>query len=280
MKKRILVLISALVLLLSSSVPVFAAGEAPIFEDGTYVHDPYGYMSESETADLEARAAYLSETYQCGMYIAVVDDMFAYADYVTYDALEASKEIYRNYGLGIGADKTGTLLILSMDERDYALIAYGDFAHKAFTDYGKECLTDIFLNEFANDWWYDGFDGYLEKCQQMLEMAAEGNYFDVDTDPDMKSAGIVLALGVILASAVIALIVCGIISSSMQSVGFQRSAATYIRKDSLRLGRKIDMYTHTTETRERIDNDNDSSSGSRGGTSVGSDGFSGSSGKF
>lgn len=277
MKKKFLVLFSVIALLLTSSVTVFASGE--LFRDGKYVQDPYGYMTQDETAQLESMAAALSETYRCGMYIAVVDDMFAYADYATYDAFEAATEIYKGFNLGIGADKTGTLLILSMDDRDYALIAYGDFAHKAFTDYGKDCLSDIFLEEFAYDYWYEGFYGYLEKCDQMLQMAAEGNYFDVDTDPDMREAGIFIGIMISLIGALIALIVCGIVSSTMKSVGLQRNAATYVEKDSLRMGRRIDMYTHTTESRQPINTE--SGSGSRGGgTTVRSGGFSGKSGKF
>lgn len=284
MKKRFLVLFSMIMLLLSSSVTAFAfEGEAvaPLFEDGAYVQDPYGYMEADEVQLLEEMASGLSAEHQCGMYIAVVEDMFAYTDYTTFDAFEAAAEIYKDCGLGIGTEKTGTLLILSMNDRDYALIAYGDEAHKAFTDYGKDCLSDIFLPEFAENDWDDGFLGYLIKCEEILEMAAEGVYFDVDTDPDMKAAGILIALFVVTPiGAVIALIVCAIISGSMKSVGMQRSATTYIQKDSLRLGRKIDLYTHTSESRQPINNDSNSSSGSRGGTTVRSGGFSGKSGKF
>lgn len=284
MKKRIMILFSVMMLLLSSGVTALAFGgfdipTEPLFEGAAYVQDPYGYMTQDEVQRLENMAAGLSETYQCGMYIAVVEDMFAYTGYTTFDAFEAATEIYKDCDLGIGAEKNGTLLILSMSERDYALIAYGSFAHAAFTDYGKDCLSDIFLADFADDYWYDGFAGYLEKCEQMLQMAAEGNYFDVDTDPDMKAAGIFLAFVVSAVGAVIALIVCAIISSTMRSVGMQRNASTYIREDSLRLDRKVDLYTHTTQSRQKIERQSHSS-GSRGGTTIRSGGFSGKSGKF
>ena len=214
------------------------------------------------------------------MYIAVVEDIFAYVDYETFDAYEAATRLYRDYDLGMGSGKNGTLLILSMYERDYALIAYGDFANAAFTDYGKEMLADSFLDDFGYDYWYDGFSDYLEYCELMLEMAAEGNYFDVDTDPDMETARVMIAIIVLIVAAVISGIVCAIVSSTMKSVGKQRSASTYIMKNSLKLGKKVDMYTHSTESRQPINNSSTTRSGGRGGTTIRSGGFSGRSGKF
>lgn len=266
MKKRITAILFALYILFAFPAAAHAA-------DGRYVFDQVGLLTDSEQEELTRRAAEISKKYSCGVYIAILEDFTESGD---TDILECAKEYYRTYELGMGEGKDGELLMLSMEDRDFALIAYGDFGNATFTDYGKDVLQEEFLDNFADDDWYGDFSDYLAKSQEMLTMSQEGTPLDVDNDPDAarRSMGINLGI-VIVVPCLIAGIVCLIFRMQMKTVHAMPTARDYIARDAIKLTHHTDIYTHTTETRTEIHDDSD-----EGGTSVGSDGFSGKSGKF
>ena len=268
MKKRISSILTVMALALLLCVPALAAG----FEEAelNFVTDEAGIFSEQEWSELEARAEEISQKYKCGVYIIVVDD---FTDYV-YDetVYEAAKTFYQEYSLGYGEEKSGELLLLSMEERDYTLIAYG-YGNTAFTDYGKDKLADAFLDDFGDDEWYNGFSDYLEKSDSMLQSARAGHPLDVDSNPLIRLAGIGISLLVGCVAAFV--IAVGVSDRMMKSVSAKTEAGAYLTAGSVEITGREDHFTHTTETRTKIER-----SSSSGGTTVDSDGFSGKSGKF
>ena len=98
-------------------------------------------------------------------------------------------EIYEEYSLGVGAEQDGLLLLLSMEDRDYSLITYGDYGNYAFNDSGREAMTKYFLDDFGEDDWYEGFADYLEWTDVYLKAAEEGEPFS-ENNPPMTDAGI------------------------------------------------------------------------------------------
>ncbi len=270
MKKWITSLLTAMALALFLCVPALATG----FEEAQldFVTDEAGLLSDQEWAELEARAEEISLKYKCGVYIIAVDD---FTDYTRDDSVyEAAKALYRGYSLGYGEEKSGELLLLSMEERDYTLIAYG-YGNTAFTDYGKDKLTDAFLDDFGDDEWYNGFSDYLEKSASMLQSAREGHPLDVDSDPLIVLVGIGISL---LVGCVVAFVVTVWLSDRlMKSVSAKTEADAYLTAGSVEITGREDRFTYTTETRTKIERDSGSDGG---GTTVDSDGFSGKSGKF
>lgn len=268
MKKRISSLLAVMALALFLCVPALAAGfdEAELY----FVTDEAGLLSEQEWSDLEARAEEISLKYKCGVYIIAVDNFANYAD--GNDVVEAAKNLYREYSLGYGGERSGVLLLLSMAERDYDLLAYG-YGNTAFTDYGKDQLAEKFLDNFKDDDWYGGFQDYLEKSGSMLKSAREGHPLDVDSNPLIRLAGIGISLLVGCVAAFV--IAVGVSDRMMKSVSAKTKADTYLIAGSVEITGREDHFTHTTETRTKIEK----SSGS-GGTTVDSDGFSSKSGKF
>ena len=99
-----------------------------------YVTDTVGLLTQEEQRELETTAAQLAERYGCGVYVIIVDD---YTDYTNGSTRDFAKETYINYDLGVGEDKNGILLVLSISDRDYYLLTKGDIANAAFTDYGQ-----------------------------------------------------------------------------------------------------------------------------------------------
>jgi uncharacterized protein len=52
---------------------------------------------------------------------------------------EYAKSVYQENALGYGTEKSGIILMLSMTDRNYALIAYG-YGNTVFTDHGRDIL--------------------------------------------------------------------------------------------------------------------------------------------
>ena len=254
-------------------VPVRASSMAD-----QYVWDTAGIMSGSEVAELEARAKEIADTYQCATYIVTVED---FQDYDLSGVYNAATSIYKTMEFGYGSGKDGEMLMLSMRDRDFAIIAYGDYGNACFTDYGKEKLDEVYLDNFRNNDWYGGFSDYLTQSEKYLQMSSAGTPFDIDTDPEQIEAErffrLVLSLGI---GAVLAAIVCGIFYAKMKSAVEAGDANVYMIPGSVKVSRRFDNFERRATTRRRIERSSGSGRGGGGGTSVGSGGFSGHSGKF
>lgn len=263
--KKTISLFAAFVLLFALWVPAQAA-QARL----DYVTDAACLLTDEEWEVLENTARDISESYQCGVYIITLDDFTNYSS--AGSIYEAAKDIYREYELGWGQEKSGVLLLLSMAERDYTLIAYG-YGNTAFTDFGKDKLADVFLDNLADDDWYGGFTDYLHKCGSMLSSARAGRPLDVGSDPLVFLAGLGISL---VLGCLISVVICSLLLGTMRSVAVKTEAGDYLRRDSVVFTRREDRFTHATESRVKIEK----GSGGGGGTTVDSDGFSGESGKF
>lgn len=279
MKKLLFCLLAALIVCASLVVPALA--------DETYIYDAAGVLTSSEYDTLEARAAEISGEYDCAVYIVTVED---HTEYGSGDVRAVAEAIYTESGFGLGADGSGVMLLLSMEDRDYALIARG-YGNTVFTDYGKERLEDEFLDDFRRDGWYQGFADYISYSGTMLEQARNGE------PPDVYSAGrggsvsfsgglrerlgvFGVILVVVIVPALIALIVCSIAKRNMKSVKKAEKADFFAVPGSMELRISEDRFSHVTETRVKVESDSDRDHGGGGGTSVDSSGFSGRSGKF
>lgn len=231
------------------------------------ITDVAGLLTESEWETLERQARTLSEEYSFGVYVIAVDD---YEDYAYGDVVDVAETLYHGYDLGVGADRDGVLLLLSMYDRDYGLIANGDLGDYAFNEVGCEALTEFFLDDFADDDWYGGFSDYLTWCGNYLEAAENGEPFSAD-NPPMDAAGrmsaILIRVAVILLlPLIIAFIAICILSSKMRSVAAATQAKRYIKGNLILTGQQ-DRYTHTTEIRQKVKSESGSNKSSGGGTS-------------
>ena len=245
------------------------------------VQDNCGLLSTTELSDLQTRAAQISSDYNCGVYIVVVKNMddFVY-DYEIYEdayGIEAFAQYYFfNELKGVGNSGDGIFLVMSMKERDYDIMAHGDFGNYAFTDYGKSKLAESFLDYFADGEWYRGFTAYLITVQKYLKAAANGIPVDIGTRIKEHDLVASLAAGLIFGF-IVALISCLAMKSGMKSVHTARIASNFIAQDGIKIPIQKDIFTHNTVVRQVIQS---SSSSSGGGTHINSSGSSHHSGKF
>ncbi len=247
------------------------------------VHDDCGLLSNHEIQELEARAQETAQTYNCGVYIYIVKDMDSYTfDYEIYsDAyrVEAfAQYIFFNELKGMGSTGDGILLVMSMKERDFDIMAHGDFGNYAFTDYGKNHLADSFLDYFGDNEWYKGFSTYLNRVERYMKAAAEGNPVD-NGSPRLKEHNIPISIAAgLIFGMIVALISCLSMKSGMKSVRIARIASNFIAEDGVNIPIQKDMSTHNTVVRTPLQTS--SSSGGGGGTHINSSGSSHHSGKF
>ena len=243
-----------------------------------YVSDTAGLLTAEEQTKLEETAERISQQYQCGVYVVTLDDYRAFGNFNSY--WDFSQAFYSRYQMGLGDSHDGILLIMSMAERDYSLLAYGSNAHYAFTDYGKEVLENQFLDDFRRNDWYSGFHDYIDGCGELLARAAAGEPLDVSYDsrsgiPDSAGTAIVIAVPMLVAFGA-----CEGMKRKMKPVGRQNRADEYVVPGGIHLSLKRDVFLNRTVTRTVIHTENRDSSSGGGGTTVNSQGFSGHSGKF
>lgn len=280
MKKRFVTLLTVLCLLVSLAGPVYAAGN-------TYIFDDEGLLMPDAALRLEQQCALAAEQYGCGIYVVTLSDFTSYG----FDARTAAEEIYRGSDFGVGENKNGIMLMLSMAERDYALICYGDIANSVFTDHMQARIAEGFLDDLSVDDWEGGLTDYVENSIYALESfngtvgeSYEGYYEESVYYPETAGSrlGYVLSgfgWAIMLISVIIALVACLIMKNGMKTAKIATYAGEYIPKGGVNLQVRQDVFTHTT--RQVIHHERNHSSGGGGGrTSVGGGGFSGRSGKF
>ena len=183
------------------------------------------------------------------MYAIVVDD---YRDYGDGDVEDVAEELYHTYTFGRGSDCSGVLLLLSMEERDYALFVYGDRAERILNSSTLDRVEAEFLPHLGRDAWYEGLYAYGDACGLALaKREADGSSGSFPTGA--------IAAGVAV-SFLISLIVVMILKSGMKNVRVQTHAGTYAAA-GLNLTRRFDQFTHRTVTRTRIESNSGSHSG-------------------
>ena len=256
--RKITISLLILVLMLSLCAPVFAA------EVG-YVNDYADILTGQEEQLLRAYAEEVAEKYHCGVYLLLVDDYYDYA----WDPFEAAYTVYHNNALGVGPDRDGVLLLLSMDQRDYAFFVYGPNAEYALNDYAQTQLEAAMLDDLAENRWYDGLEDFVGYCAYALEQAQF-------VGEPVRESLLPYYLGVWLLSAVMGAVVCLVLYSRMKTANVKTQAHDYISGSGLNLTRTGDIFTHQTVRRRKIQ----SSSGSGSSRPRSGGGGSGRSGKF
>ena len=241
--------------------------QEPTGADMNYIFDLSDQLSYEEWAELEARASDISQRHGCGVYAAFVDDFTEYGG--GNDVYKTTYQLYHASELGMGAERDGIIILLSMDDRDYAMFVYGDHAEYAFDRYGQKELEDAFLGYFGDNDWYGGVSHYLDTCDEYLTRAEEGKPVRKNTLP--------MYIIVVAASCAIAGGICLMLKWKMKTVHQKAEANEYVAAGGLNLTKQYDRYTHTTETRRKVHDDSDSDSGT---SSCSGGGGSGRSGKF
>lgn len=129
-------------------------------EEPTYIFDHADIFTNDEETLLKWYAEEAETIHKIGLYVATVED---YKVYDEADVFEAARRYYILNDLGVGPEHGGLLLLLSMAERDFAMIAYGEYANTVFYDVRMEIMSEQFANKVSGSEgdMYDSCDYYL-----------------------------------------------------------------------------------------------------------------------
>ena len=207
MKKRISTFLLALLAALTLTVPAWAETQP----GDALIYDTESLLTDGERQQLESLADQITWQYDCAVYVVTIYDYEQYADGV----YEAACTIYNDYDFGIGEDRDGVLLLLSMYDRSYSLYVRDGYAQSMIGSYAQQQLEDSFLDYLGDDDWYGGFHAYLTTCADMMQQASEGHAV-------RKPLGKVI-FPALLVGCGVALVVCLVLKGKMKSV--RRGAA-------------------------------------------------------
>ena len=244
--------LSLLLLTAFCSFTVFSTDRENDLSGNPLVVDQAGLLSNSEVQTLENRAASISLAHGCEVIILTVNGTGGksprdYAD-----------DYYVDHDYGFGTDRSGIMLLLDMEERDWYIATRG-IAIDAFHDDPTDFLVSRFLSDLSNGSYYDAFRTYQNYSERFLgvfdqtlpqqeidELNQEySDYVNgTESKPNYVRKGI---LSVVLGS-LAGFLPVGIQKSSLKTVRKRRDAAGYARQGSLNLNVNRDVYLYSNVT--------------------------------
>lgn len=229
-----------------------AAAEAPLVVDNANL------LSQGEQQDLEQTAQKLSEEYNMDVVILTALSLEG------KNAETYADDYYDDNGYGTGAQRSGILLLISMEDRDWAISTCGQ-ALRIITDGDLELLEEAMLSDLSQGRYYAGFRNYLNTLDRILT---------VPNNASSKTGGFTFSkfLAIFLRSLLIGLVVAGIVllilRRQMNTAKPQKTAETYVVPGSFQLTQQRDIYLYSNTTRiKRQTTQNNAGDVHRGGTS-------------
>ena len=156
-KKKLLALLLALVLLAALTVPALAAGE---WNNSVYrVNDYTGQLTEDQIKELDDRICAVIDETKCDYFFCIVtDDMKGSQSLSDY-----GDTVYANNNMGYGSDKTGIMLILDNDTGDFQVSIYGE-AKSIYSDEDLDNLSFTLISAYQQEGLYNAFGAFFEEA--------------------------------------------------------------------------------------------------------------------
>lgn len=256
--RKISMLLLALLLVSLLAVPVAAETD--------YMVDDASLLTLSEENTLQEKLSAISQDRGMDVVIVTVDSLDGYT------ATQYADDFFDYNGYG----ENGVLLLLSMEDRDWAISTTGT-GISTFTDAGQEYIMDCIQPELGEDAFYDAFVEFAELCDDFIRQAQTGEPYDSHNLPKEafafgKNLLICLVIGI-----VVAFIATSIMKGKLKTVRFQQGASNYCKPGSLQVTEARDFFLY-----RHVDRHAKPKASSGSGTHISSSGRShgGSSGKF
>lgn len=154
MKKKITAMIFALILCLCAVTPAFAANSDGFVGECNRLNDAANLLTDSEEAELLAKLDEISLRQQMDVAVATVTNL-GNCD----TAAECADEVYEFSSFGYGQSKDGLMLLISAEERDWAISTCG-YGITAFTDAGIEYIGRQMKSDLSDGNYASAFNTY------------------------------------------------------------------------------------------------------------------------
>lgn len=216
--------------------------------------DEADLLTDKEENDLLETLDEISERQQCDVVIVTVEGLGGKTPE------EYADDFYDYNGYGMGKERDGVLLLISMEERDWRISTCG-YGITAFTDAGIEYISEKFLPSLSDGKYARAFEKFAKLCDDFLTQAKTGEPYDVGKMPkgSVSPFWIFGDLGIGLLAAYI--VACSK-KQKLKSVTNKITAQDYTVDGSLMLRVNTDRFINKTVTQRRIERNTGNSSGS------------------
>lgn len=227
MKKRLFTAIFALLLCLTLSVTALAADKAPLLVDEADL------LTSTEESSLLSTLEAISQKQKMDVVVVTVDDLNGES------AMDYADDFYDYNGYA----EDGILLLVSIGDSRWHITTTG-YGITAVTDAGLSYLSDQFVGDLSSGDYYDAFKIYAEECDSLIDMARDGDPFDVEDLPKapfkfLKNLLIALGIGLVAA-----LITTGSMRSKLKTVRRQAAASDYVKAGSMKVTQSRDFFLY------------------------------------
>lgn len=235
MMKRLYSLVLALVLCLTLSVPVLAAGTGLLRDDADL-------LTAREESELEQELERISRAYGTDVIVVTVAAVGnRWVDDYTQDYFDSN----------FGRSHDGILLLVTMAEREYRILSNG-LGAAALSDSDIDAICGHIEPYLRDGDYAAAFLRFAQDCERELDGEINGVPFEFG-----KSLLISVVVGFL-----VALVVVLVLASQLRSARRRNTAGEYQRRGSFRLTGSSDLYLYRNVTRRPRQNN---SPGGRGG---------------
>ena len=235
--------------------------------------DDANLLTDIEKKDLLTMLDEISERQKLDVVVVTVNSL----DGKT--ATEYADDFYDYNGYGYGESRDGILLLVSMEDRDWAMSTCG-YAIQVFTDAGLKYMENEFVGFLSSGDYMTAFTTFAELCDDYITEARTNKPYDTNNKRKVSSGSVFQYVIIsIVVGSVVAAILMIIPLSKMKSVRKQAGAGNYVRNGSMVVTNSNEYFLYSNVTKTKIES---SSSGGGSSTHTSSSGTShgGSSGKF
>lgn len=253
MKKRLFSAVTALLLILCCITPAFAAKtEEGFVDEYSRVQDFADLLTESEENDLLAQLDEISTRQKMDIIVATTDtlDGASVQDY--------ADDLYDQGQFGYGPDKDGLLLLISMEDRDWYISTCG-YGITAFTDAGIQYIGDQITEDLGDGNYAAAFSTFAQQCDAFITQARTDRPYDNSNLPHDPLSIIWIPI-CIAAGIALAVLTVGTMKSQLKGVRSQPAANSYLRKDSLNITSRNELFLYRTVSRHERPKNEDSGS--------------------
>ncbi len=220
------------------------------------VVDTTGTLDTDEVMELQEIVDECSEEYECDVVMIMMDS------YGTGEISQNAADIFDSFGYGQGSDKSGVMLLIGLEEREWGISTRGK-GNEVFSDAEQKYIMDRVQKELKNDDFYEAFELFAQLSEEALERHDKWGITHVSK---FGSFGAVF-LGCLIFGLIIAFIIVQCMKGKLKTVAFQKDADSYMREGSLNITGSREMFLYKNVTKTKIES---SSGGSGGGRSGGS----------
>ena len=250
MKRTILSVILALILVMNLAVCAAAATETGL------LYDEADLLTSAEETELLGKLQSAGAEYQAQLIVVTLPSMNG------GDIDQFVEDIYDSMNLGIGENRDGVLLLVSMDPRQYRILSNG-YAGSAIDVGTIDRIGEAMVPDLSDGYYADAFDTFVEQCEYYLQGYQKGFPFNFG-----QKLMIALVVGIVAG-----LIVALVLKGQLKTVYKQNQARSYMTPGSMQLTTNSDVFLYHDVKRTPRPKSNSSGSRSSSSRSVGGGSF-------